>query len=154
MSGGRLRHKAAVTVAREVSTPAVTISADATIVEAARRIDESGVKRLPTVDADGRLVGIIAPRDILGVFLRPDDETRQEIIDEVFDTYPHTSRVLITVDVRDGVADLSGEVAAASQIPLAVRTASMVDGVVAVRDHLAAVVDDRRVPRTADTTDY
>jgi hypothetical protein len=90
----------------------------------------------------------------LGVFLRPDDETQQEIIDEVFDSYLHANRALITVNVRDGVADLSGEVAAASQIRMAVRMASTVDGVVAVRDHLAAAVDDRRLPRTADTTDY
>jgi CBS domain-containing protein len=148
-------YKAGGTEAREVMTsPAVVISADATIVEAARRLDEYSVKRLPVVDAGGRLVGIVAPRDILKVFLRPDAEIRQEIVDSVFVGHLHANPALVDVDVREGVAFLSGEVQASSQIPVAVRMAAEVDGVVAVRDRLTAAVDDRRLPRTADTTDY
>ncbi|HEX6472334.1 MAG TPA: CBS domain-containing protein [Streptosporangiaceae bacterium] len=135
-------YKAGATEAREVMTaPAVVISADATIVEAARRLDEYSVKRLPVVDADGRLVGIVAPRDILKVFLRPDAEIRQEIIDTVFVGNLHADPALITVEVREGVAVLGGEVEASSQIEVAVRMAAAVDGVVAVRDRLTAAGD-------------
>jgi CBS domain-containing protein len=148
-------YKASATEAREVmTTPPVVISADATIVEAARRIDEYGVKRLPVVDVDGKLVGIIAPRDILKVFLRPDEEIRQEIMDEVFVKYLHAKPALIKVDVRDGVAYLGGQVETPGHIPLAVRMAAAIDGVVAVRDQLTAPRDDRRPPHAAGTEKY
>jgi CBS domain-containing protein len=152
---GLPKYKAAATDAHEVMrSPATVISADATIVEAARLMDARGVKRLPVVDTNDALVGILAPRDILNVFLRPDAEIRREIIEDVFVGYLHANPALITVDVQDGVVALRGEVQADSHVGLAMRMAAAVDGVVAVRGHLFAAVHDRRLPRTADITDY
>jgi CBS-domain-containing membrane protein len=39
------------------------------------------VKRLPVIDANGKVVGIVSRADLLKVFLRPDHETRDEIED-------------------------------------------------------------------------
>ena len=49
--------------ARDVMTsPAVTVAPDATVVEAARLLDRHRVRRLVVIDADGRLAGIVIPR--------------------------------------------------------------------------------------------
>lgn len=152
---GLPKYKAAATQARDVmTTPATTIPADATIVAAARLMDTRGVKRLPVVDADGALVGIVAPRDILKVFLRPDAEIRREIIDDVFVGFLHADSALITVDVQDGVVVLPGEVESDSHAGLAMRMVAAIDGVVAVGGHLFGAVHDRHLPRAADMTDY
>ncbi len=51
---------------RDVMTPrVVTVDRDAPLVEAARKMRLHGVKRLPVVDAQGRLVGIVTRADIV-----------------------------------------------------------------------------------------
>ena len=60
--------KASGTTAREIMTHAVTTaSPDDELRVAARRMLESGYKRLPVVAADGRLVGIVSRRDVLAL---------------------------------------------------------------------------------------
>ena len=55
-----------------MTTPAITIHPDATIPGAARLMNTHHVRRLPVVDSQGKLVGIVSRRDLLSVFLRPD----------------------------------------------------------------------------------
>jgi CBS domain-containing protein len=43
-----------------------TVGPDVDAKEAARLIHESGHNRLPVVDADGRLVGVVTRLDVLG----------------------------------------------------------------------------------------
>ena len=53
-------------VARDVmSTPVVTARADESLAHAAGRMVERGLKRLPVVDAEGRLCGLLSRVDIL-----------------------------------------------------------------------------------------
>ena len=53
--------KGAGRTARDVMTPAVEVaSPDEDLAVAARRMLEGGHKRLPVVDADGRVVGVVA----------------------------------------------------------------------------------------------
>jgi CBS domain-containing protein len=60
--------KASGTTARELMTHAVTTaSPDDELRVAARRMLESGYKRLPVVATDGRLVGIVSRRDVLAL---------------------------------------------------------------------------------------
>jgi len=67
------RAKAAGATARDLMTAAVaSIFPEATVPEAARRMHTAGVKRLPVVDGDGRLVGIVSRADPPKVFLRAD----------------------------------------------------------------------------------
>ncbi len=58
------------TVAEVMAKNPVTVSPDATVTEAATRMHDHNVSRLPVVDADGRLVGIIARGDILRTLVR------------------------------------------------------------------------------------
>ena len=48
-----------------ISSPAITIKPDADIREAARILDEKRIKRLPVVDDENRLVGIISRANIV-----------------------------------------------------------------------------------------
>lgn len=46
----------------------VTISPDGSVSDAARIMHKNGFNRIPVVDEDGKLVGVIARDDIIGVF--------------------------------------------------------------------------------------
>jgi CBS domain-containing membrane protein len=58
-------HKKGAKVGDIMSEPAITISGGADIGEAAKILSERRIKRLPVVDNDGRLVGIISRADIV-----------------------------------------------------------------------------------------
>ncbi|MFJ6939714.1 BON domain-containing protein [Streptomyces sp. NPDC101132] len=103
---------------------------------------EHRVKRLPVVDADGTLVGIVSRADLLEVFLRSDDDLVSEIRREVVDRLFPLSRKAVKVTVTQGVATLTGEVRDEHLIPLAERTARAVEGVVDVRCRLRASAPD------------
>ncbi len=53
-----------------MSAPPIWISPEATLHEAEALMDTERVRRLPVVDADGRLVGIVSRSDLLRVFLQ------------------------------------------------------------------------------------
>lgn len=68
------RRKAAGRVARDVmSAPAITVTGDATINEAARLMIRHGVRRLPVVDRYGKLVGIVSRADLIRSLAWSDD---------------------------------------------------------------------------------
>ncbi len=56
---------ASLTVAQVMSAPAVVVSQDAPLGEAVALLVDEDIKRLPVVDADGRLVGVLSRVDIL-----------------------------------------------------------------------------------------
>jgi CBS-domain-containing membrane protein len=79
------RRVAALTAGQLMTAPAVTVRAEADVTEAARLLTEHEVARLPVVDIDGRLAGVISRSDVLRVFLPSDDpvsENGAEIGDE------------------------------------------------------------------------
>lgn len=55
----------AATAADIMSSPVVCVSADQSMREAANLIVQRGLKRLPVVDANGRLVGLVSRLDLL-----------------------------------------------------------------------------------------
>ena len=61
----RHHHKKGDKVADIMSSPAITISKDAGVRDAARIMTDRGIKRLPVVDDANRLIGIIARADIV-----------------------------------------------------------------------------------------
>ncbi len=140
-----LRAKAAGDTAGDVMTARpVTVRPDTTVAEAARLLDRHHASCLPVVEEDGTLAGTVGRRDLLRVFLRPDDDIRAEIIDEVLLRYLGTNPVLVTVDVTGGVVTLSGEVGTKSMLRLIFPAVRAIDGVVDVEGHLAYAVDDTK----------
>ncbi|HEU4420968.1 MAG TPA: CBS domain-containing protein [Pilimelia sp.] len=137
------RQKATGTVAGELmSAPVVTIGADVSIVEAAKLLESAGVKRLPVVDDEGRLVGIVSRRDLLSVFLRPDTEIRTEIRTEILGKLLRIDPVQVHVTVADGHVTLTGELECKSLTSLAAHLVERVDGVVHVTNQIRYQRDD------------
>jgi CBS domain-containing protein len=142
-AGGESRRKSSGETAGELMTaPAVTIRPEASAVRAARVMEEHGVKRLPVVDEDGKLAGIISRRDIVRVFVRDDFDISREIRDEVLHGVKWMTDEDITVLVDGGVVTLSGRVATRSLVELAIRLAQRVNGVVTVHSQLTWEDDD------------
>jgi len=121
-----------LTVEELMTSPALTVLPDATLAQAAREMARARVKRLPVVDADGRLEGIVSRADLLKVFLRDDEEIAEEIRREVVSYLFHTPESSVMVEVRDGVATLAGRVRDTSLVPVAARLVRAVEGVVDV----------------------
>jgi CBS domain-containing protein len=141
MITGMLRRKehakARGTTAGDLMTsPPVTITPDDTVEHAARLMYTRKVKRLPVIDANGHLAGIISRADVLSVFDRADTEIRTEITDEIMINQFLIDPKAFAVTVKDGVVTLAGKPETTDVGHELVRRARHVQGVVAVRDRL------------------
>ncbi|WP_037682432.1 CBS domain-containing protein [Streptomyces griseus] len=125
--------KAGALAAEELmSAPAVTVHPDATLAQAARIMAQRSVKRLPVVDDEGVIEGVVSRSDLLKVFLRPDDELAEEIRREVVSPLFPLPVEPIQVKVSDGVVTLTGKIRDTSLVPVAARLIRAVEGVVDV----------------------
>jgi CBS-domain-containing membrane protein len=141
----RERAKAGALLARDLMTsPAVAISPLAEITEAARLMHDMKVKRLPVVDGDGLVVGIVTRGDLLRVFLRPDTQIREDVVEGLIVRTLWMDPNNIVVQVGNGVVELSGEVDRKSDIRVLCNMIAALDGVVGVAEHLSYRFDDTR----------
>ena len=133
----REQDKADGLTARDLMThPAVTVTPDDSVEQAARLMYTLQVKRLPVIDRSGGLVGIISRTDVLAVYDRPDSGIRQEIIDNVIVEGFLQDPDQFTVDVQAGVVTLEGSPDSVALGHDLVGKIRHVQGVVAVRDRL------------------
>ncbi|MFC4119794.1 CBS domain-containing protein [Nonomuraea zeae] len=141
--GADVRRKAdGDTAAELMTTPAITIPATASVVAAARKMDEQGVKRLIVTADDNTLLGIVSRRDLLKVFVRPDDDIVRTIREDVLERSLWVETLGIRVEADHGVVTLSGWMDRRSDARIALRMAGRVDGVVDVIDKLSWKHDD------------
>ena len=137
----RKQQHVSLTASALMTSPAITIGPDATIPAAARLMNTSRVRRLPVVDEQGRLVGVVSRRDLLSVFLRPDDDIIHDA-QQVLDELPLADPKDVIVAVKHGVVTLAGAIRAGSAeddqdlLPLALRLIWDIDGVVDVVNKL------------------
>jgi CBS domain-containing protein len=127
----------AVTAAELMTSPAVTVAPDAEVAKAARLMQDRHVKRLPVVDAEGHLAGIVSRMDVLSVYERPDEQIRHEIITGVIARRFLLDPLGFEVTVKSGIVTITGQVessAVALNLLGAIRNN---EGVVAVRDRLS-----------------
>ena len=141
-----LRTKAAGTVASDVMTsPAITVPSDTSLSEAARLMHEKNVRRLVVVDERGRIAGIVSRSDLLQVFLRADEELREEIVSRLIPAVVLSLADAIGVEVNWNIATLSGQVDRKSDAEILTRLTQELDGVVGVVDRLSYRWDDTAV---------
>ncbi|MGV9452496.1 CBS domain-containing protein [Streptomyces sp. NPDC003635] len=132
-----------LTAGELMTSPAVTVRADATLAQAARVMARARVKRLPVVgDTDG-LEGVVSRADLLKVFLRDDEEIAEEVRREVVARLFPGPASAVRVSVTDGVVRLAGRVRDTSLVPVAARLARAVEGVVDVGFDLGERSDER-----------
>ena len=135
----------AVVAAEVMSEPAVTISAEATVAEAARVMNKHDLKRLPVVDDEGQLVGVVSSHDLIKVFVRSDDSIRDEVIDGVLGRDLLIDMTDVRVNVRSGVVVIDGQIERRTELPMITHLVSAIDGVVAVDNALSYRWDDTHV---------
>ena len=132
------RSKAAgVTAAELMTKPAVTIHEDAPVAAAARLMQSRKVKRLPVVDDNNRLRGIITRTDVLSVFERPDTEIWDEVIKEVIVGEFGLDPELFVVTVASGIVTVTGSVDRRADALGLLATIRHLEGVIGVRDRLS-----------------
>jgi predicted transcriptional regulator len=136
-----------VTAGDLMTAPAVTVRPEDTVEHAARLMYDRKVKRLPVIDANGHLVGIVSRADVLAVFDRTDEAIRQEITDEVLRRDLLVDPRIFDVTVSDGVVTLAGAPDTSEFGHEIVRRVRHVQGVVAVRDRFSYPAPERRADR-------
>jgi CBS domain-containing protein len=129
------------TAGEVMTSPPVTIEPEASLLDAVHRMHEQGVGRLPVVDPEGHVVGIVSRVDLLGAFLLGDQEiaeaVRRDLAGELY-----VAPDAIAVAVHDGRVRLEGEVELRSQAEGIVVRIGHVPGVVKIDDRLTWDVDD------------
>lgn len=132
-------------VSEVMSEKVHTIGPDASISEAARVMSHKNIKRLPVVDSDGKLLGIVSRADVVNAFTKPDevieDEVREDIVRRLLFLEPDA----VGVAVVDGVVTLTGRLENRTEAHLLEELTRRISGVVRVDSHLEFEVDDERV---------
>jgi CBS domain-containing protein len=138
----RLARKAKACVAKDLMTsPAVTIDAEATLAAAAERFVHAGVRRL-FVLRDGKVAGVLSRRDLVRVFTRGDAEIEREVGDRVLRERLNLGPDRVRVEVRAGIVTVVGRVERRSDIEPVTRLIGELSGVVEVRNRLDYVWND------------
>ncbi|WP_371800006.1 CBS domain-containing protein [Streptomyces sp. NBC_01707] len=134
-----------------MNRPAITAAPEWNVVRAARVMEKHKIKRLPVVDGEGRLIGVLSRGDLLQLFLRRDHAIQEEILEDVLTHTLRLSPSSLTVEVADGLVTLSGTVRRRSLVPVIPRLCRSVDGVVDVINRLNYEQDDMPVDARTGT---
>lgn len=138
------RRKALANIASELmSAPPVTVLTGTSIAAAARHMDHQAVKRLPVIDDNGCLVGIVSRADLLKVHVRPDADIAGDIRANVLHTFLAEEAATVTVAVSEGSVSLGGRVDRWSSAEIAVRLTRQIAGVADVTSTIEYAFDDR-----------
>ncbi|GAA2372049.1 CBS domain-containing protein [Dactylosporangium salmoneum] len=139
----RAKQKAVGETAAELMTsPAVTVAAAVPLTVAAQLMERHDAKRLPVVDDAGKLVGIVARRDLLRRYLRNDEDIRADVLEGVLLGVLWLDPIEVDVAVADGHVTLTGKVDRRSTAQIAARLTRGLDGVVGVTEDLEWGFDD------------
>jgi len=132
---GRSRKYDGQTAAELMTSPATTISPDAPLAAAARRMTQHHIRLLPVVTPEGELMGVVSRRNLLSIFLRTDDDIAEEVRTVLGDLLL-IDEAAVTVSARDGTVTLAGLVADDDSRRAAIRVAGEIDGVAHVTSEL------------------
>lgn len=130
------------TAGAEMTAPAITITADRLVAEAAALMLDRRINRLPVVEG-ARLVGIVTRADLVRAFIRDDGQIEREIRGDVVLRGVYVKPTDVEVSVRAGEVVLEGEVESRGKAERLVELVRQVPGVVSVRSHVSWRVDQK-----------
>lgn len=128
-----------------MTSDVITLETEADHAEAARLMRKAGVKRIPIVDGDGRLAGILSRSDILRAFARADADIVAEIEDHVMGDVLWIDPKQVTMQCIEGNIVLRGRLETRSDVTLLEALACRVDGVVSMASHLDWEIDNTKL---------
>ncbi len=137
--GEKLR---ALTAGEAMTAPPITVTPYRPLSEAAGKMIDAQVNRLPVVDDDGTLVGIVTRADLVRAFVRSDDEIAREIREDVVLRTLWIAPEQVTVQVEHGAVRLSGHTGTKADADLVASLARRVPGVVSVESSLTFDFDE------------
>jgi len=120
------------TAGEAMSAPAITIRPDRPLPEAAGVMIDEGVNRLPVVDENGQLLGIVTRADLVKAFVRSDAELAEEIREDVLLKALWIPPEAVSVSVDEGVVTLTGHVENRATAEILPQFVQRVPGVVSV----------------------
>jgi CBS domain-containing protein len=115
---------------------------------------KSGIKRIPIVEDDGTLRGIVSRSDILRAFARADSEIVAELRDHVMGEVLWIDPRKVEVKSVDGNVELHGHLETKSDAALLEDLTKRLDGVVSVNSHLTWEVDNTKLEINPPTRDH
>jgi CBS domain-containing protein len=103
---------------------------------AVREMFQHRINRLPVVDHEDRLLGIISRSDVLRMFLRSDLAIRKDVDRALTTDLQLVAKGTIRADVHDGVVTLQGELEPGALTGVLLRLVASVPGVVGVKNRM------------------
>ena len=131
------------TAADLMTAPAITVGPHAVVAEAAQLMRARHLRRLPVVDARGRIAGVISRADLLSVFERPDEHIRDHVLTQVIASGFGLDMREFRVTVSSGLVTIAGPVDQRATALRLIGAVWQVDGVVGVRDRLSYRKEER-----------
>jgi CBS domain-containing protein len=125
----------ATTAAEAMTSPAVTVKGSRRVDVAASLMLDRKVNRLPVVDEQGLLVGIVTRADLVRAFVHTDEEIVREIRDEVLLHELWLRPEDFELTVTRGEVSVAGHFATGEDRDLLIRRVSLVPGVVSIEVH-------------------
>jgi CBS domain-containing protein len=141
-AGARRSKVEAATAGEMMTSPALTFEPFRALRTAAQVMTTNEVNRLPVVDADGRLLGIVTRADLVRAFVRTDDELVEAIRREVLVRTMWLDPDRFAVAVDRGAARVSGAVQKRSTAELVERFVALVPGIISVETDITWTEDD------------
>ena len=127
-----------------MSSGVVTTDPDTSIYEAAKIMTFQDIKRLPVVDEEQHLLGIISRADIVSIFTRPDDIIEDEIREDLIRRVLFVDPDQLDVTVLNGVVTFVGDIGTRTEARLLEELTSRLDGVLRVESRLEWRYDDTK----------
>ena len=127
-----------------MTTNVISVGPDTSVWEAARLIDRHGVRRLPVIDPDDYVVGVLTRSDLVRAMARGDVEIAVDVR-RAMSVVGEENLSDLEVECAAGEVTISGTADRKSTHDLAVSAASQVPGVLSVVDHLEWAWDDSGV---------
>jgi CBS domain-containing protein len=127
-----------------MSREVVSISRDASVWEAASLLDRHGFRRLPVIDGDGYVMGVLARSDLVRAMARTDLDVITSVHDAIGPLGLENSPGLVTT-CDHGCVTIQGRADRRWMCNLAMKIAAIVPGVLGVSGKLVWGWDDTHV---------
>jgi CBS domain-containing protein len=145
--GKHLTRASAARAGDVMTTPALSVGAEASLKQAARTMQSRNVRRLFVTGPQGRLLGVVTRGDLLRPYARQDAAIRREV-EAVLRGRLWIRPEQVAVRVNEGTATLTGAVGRRSTAGIVTRLATAVPGVTEVVDRIGYDFDDAALARS------